>query len=221
MSKSGVVAVPASTHPVHTVHRVGIGVLGLFLLAFGVLGLVRGLGFYTIHGEQIMGLRSNGLLAVVSVVMSLVLLAAAVHGGRTASTVGIVAGVAFLISGIANIFVLGTEMNMLAFGLSNVIFSLVIGMVLLFTGAYGRISGGLSPASPYYHGGGGLAGGLVNDVDLRTPAERATEQIIDTELADAERAVARHHPTPEQAAGVARAAAHRAPHDRRRAFRSS
>jgi hypothetical protein len=216
MTKSRTAAPPAPiTHPIHTVHRVGIGGVGLFLLSFGVLGLIRRLPFHTTQGELVMGLQSNGLLAAVSVAVSLVLLGAAVRSAHTASTVGIVAGVLFLISGIANMFVLATDMNLLAFGLSNVIFSLVVGMGLLFTGAYGRLSGGLAPGTPYYQGHRDVV-----ELDERTPAERATDRLIDTELADAERAVALHHATPEQAEGVRRAGAYRSPSERRNAFRS-
>lgn len=209
-------AVPAGTHPIHTVHRVGIGVLGLFLLSFGVLGLLRGLALHSTQGELVMGLQSNGLLAVVSIAVSLVLLGAVLRSPHTASTVGIVFGGLFLLSGIGNLFVLGTDMNMLAFGLSNVVFSLLVGIGLLFTGGYGRISAHKAPGSPYYHGDHVTE----FDTDDRTPAERATDRLIDTELAEAERAVTLHHATPEQAEGVRRAAAHRTAADRRNAFRS-
>lgn len=217
MTTSSVGVAPTQVHPIHAVHRIGIGGLGLFLLLFGALGLIRRLSFHTTHGEAVMGLQSNGLLAILSVVVSVVLLAAAGHGGRTASTVGIVAGALFLISGIVNVMLLGSAMNMLAFGLSNVIFSLVVGMGLLFTGAYGRISGGLPPDSPYYHV---RASDTMVDIDERTPGELATDQMIDAELAEAERAVALHYATPEQAEGVRRAAAYRLPSERRTAFRS-
>lgn len=203
-------------HPVHTVHRVGIGLLGLFLLSFGLLGLSRRIPFATTDGALIMGLRTNGLLAVISVAVALILLAAAGRGGPTASTVGIGFGGLFLISGIANLFVLDTRLNMLGFGPSNVVFSLVVGMALLFTGAYGRISGGLPPDSPYFRG----PEGLTVDTDLRTPGERATDELTDAELAEAERAVALHYATPEQAEGVRRAGEHRRPDRRRNAFRS-
>ena len=206
-----------ASHPIHTVHRVGIGGLGLFLLTFGILGLIRRLPFTSSRGSVIMGLQSNGLLALLSVVAALILLAAAVHGARTASTVGIVFGVLFLLSGIVNLFLLGTDMNLFAFKLPNIVFSLAVGMGLLFTGAYGRLTGGLAPDSPYYHATGGDP---TVDADERTPAERVTDRLLDTELAEAERAVAMHSATPEQAAGVRRASAHRTPNERRHAFRS-
>jgi len=45
--------------------------------------------------------------------------------------------------------VLGSGLNMLRVpGSANVIFSLVVGMALLFIGAYGRISGGCHRTAP-------------------------------------------------------------------------
>ncbi len=206
----------ASVHPVHTVHRVGIGALGSFLLSFGVLGLIRRLEFSATDGVVVMGLASNGLLAVLSVLVALVLVVAAVRGGPAASSVGIVAGVLFLVSGIAHMFVLDTAMNMLAFQLSNVLFSVVVGMVMLFTGAYGRLTGGLPPDSPYYRDEQRERAYVP---DQRTPAERITDQACDRELAEAERAVALRYATAEQAEGVRRAAAFRTAEDRRTAYR--
>lgn len=136
-------------HRVHTVHRVGAAAIGGFLVLFGVLGLSGGLGLLSTRGSVVMGLTTNGLLSVISLLVGVLLIAAAVRGGTVASTVSIVAGVGFLVSAVANVFVLGTEMNMLAFSFSNVVFSLVVGCFLLFLGAYGRISGGLPADNPY------------------------------------------------------------------------
>lgn len=214
--RMGILHPTPARHRVHTVHRVSIAVLGVFLLVFGVLGLTQRLAFLSDQGAIVMGLSTNGLLATISVVVALVLLAAAVRGGPTASAAGVVFGVLFIASGLANMLVLGSGLNMLAFRLSNVIFSLVVGMALLFIGAYGRITGGLPPDNPYYHASGAAAGPELP----RTPAERITDAFADRELAEAERAVAQGHATPEQAAGVRRAAAFRTPEDRRRAWQA-
>jgi hypothetical protein len=211
---------PAMTsHPIHTLHRVSIGCLGLFLLLFGMLGLTRHLGFLSSHGAIVMGLSTNGLLATISVVVGLVLAAASVRGGPTASMVGIVFGIIFLISGLANILVLGSAMNMLAFRLSNVIFSLAVGTVLLFIGAYGRLSGGLPPDNPYFHERVHPAPGKGYPLP-RSTAQQLSDAATDRELAEAERAVALRYATSEQAEGVRKAAAYRRPEDRRRAWRS-
>ena len=208
-----------ATHPIHTVHRVGIGAVGLFLLLFGSVGLIRRLPFASVRGQMVVGLSTNGLLATISLVVCVVLIAAAIRGGHAASTVGMVIGALFLISGVANIFLIGTTMNMLAFRLSNVIFSLVVGMVLLFTGAYGRIASQLPPDNPYFRSGrDGQAS--APEPEHRTAAERVSDQFVDGELAEAERAVAGHYASAEQLDGVRRAGAFRTVADRRRAFRA-
>jgi hypothetical protein len=209
----------SAAHPVHTLHRVGIGVLGVFLLIFGITGLIRRPGFLSAQGQMVMGLASNGLLAAISVAVAVVLIVAAAWGGHAASTVGIAGGALFLISGVANIFVVGTSMNMLAFQLSNVIFSLVVGAAMLFTGAYGRIASELPPDSPYFRADRD-AQSPASAPDRRSPAERMTDQLLDRELAEAERAVAMHSATTRQAEGVRRATAFRTADDRREAYRS-
>ena len=136
-------------HRIHTVHRVAAAVLGTFLLVFGALGLLAGPSLLSTDGAFVMGLTTNGLLSLISLIVGAVLLVAAVRGGPTASAILIVTGAGFLVSGLVNLFVLGTSMNMLAFSLANVVFSLVVGCFLLILGAYGRISGRLPEDNPY------------------------------------------------------------------------
>lgn len=130
-----------------TVHRVGAATLGLALWVFGILGLVDRLGFFETTGQPVLGLNSNGLLSVISLVVGAVLIVSGVRGGPTASTVTAVVGVLFLISGLLNLAVLDSGLK--AFTISNVFFSLVSGMLLLTLGLYGRVSGGLPADNPY------------------------------------------------------------------------
>lgn len=194
-------------HSIHTVHRVGAGGLGAFLVAFGTGGLALAPAFMSNTGPVVMGLSTNGLLSTLSLVVGVVLIGAAVRGGRTASTAAVVVGCLFLFSGLGNVLVLDTPLNMLAFRMTNVVFSLLVGAALLFLGAYGRFTGGLPATSPY-------AG--ADAVTGRPPTR--TDGVIEAAMAAAERAVAQHSATPEQVARVAAAAAHRTHEDRRRAF---
>src|SRR5215217_5285926 len=109
---------------VFAVQRVGAVVVGAVLFGFGLLGLTSGLPFLTTHGAPLLGLSSNGLLAVVSVVVGGVLVGAALRGPRLASTVMIVLGVLFLLSALGNMAVLRTGLNLLASRMSNVYFSI-------------------------------------------------------------------------------------------------
>jgi hypothetical protein len=197
---------------VPSVHRVGAVVVAAVIATFGVLGLVNGLQYFSTDGERIAGLSSNGLLSTISLVTAAVLVAAALRGSRVASTVMLVIGVLFLVSALANLAVLETSLNFLAFSMANVIFSIVAGLVLLTLGAYGRVSGNLPADSPYR-----AAGAEVPDDDAtsqqlpETPAERAAERA----MRDAELAVIEHRATPDQQRRVTAMAQVRTRADRR------
>jgi hypothetical protein len=180
------------------VHRIGAAAFAAGLGVFGVLGLVDQLDPFSTSGSPILGLSSNGLLSVISLVVAAVLVAAAVRGGRTASTVTFGVGVAFLLSGVANVLVLDGPYNVLALRMSNVIFSLLAGGLLMVLGAYGRFVGWLPDDNPYQQERHG-------DEDagaMPTIYPREDDAASVRDLADAERAVAQHSATPEQAAAV-------------------
>lgn len=142
---------PEAGSRVFLVQRIGALVVGVFLVLFGLLGFAGGLEFFSTEGERVLGLSSNGLLSALSVVVGGVLIGAELLGPRVASTVMIVVGSLFLLSALVNLAVLRTSFNVLAFEMSNVLFSVVVGLVLLVLGAYGRVSGNLPPDSPYAH----------------------------------------------------------------------
>ncbi len=188
---------PAGEHPglgarVYAVQRTGAVAVALFLLVFGLLGFASGQEFFSIRGRPILGMSSNGLLSTVSVVVALVLLAAAARSPRTASTVMVVLGPLFLLSAFVNSVVIGTRLNWLAFEVSNVTFSVIVGVLMLLLGAYGRIGGRLPPDSPYAH----PSTDEETYVDERpsTPEEVAAEEA----MREAEIAVVQHTATPEQ-----------------------
>ncbi|PWW21630.1 uncharacterized protein DUF4383 [Geodermatophilus normandii] len=182
-------------HRVLVVHRTGAFVVAGIIAVFGVLGLANGLDFFSTDGERVLGLSSNGLLSTISLVTAAVLVFSAFRSPRTASTVMIVIGVLFLVSALANLAVLNTELNFLAFGLSNVGFSVVAGLVLLFVGAYGRVSGNLPPDSPYARERDDDGVSPVSpDEYPSTPAEFAAERA----MREAEVAVVQHVASFEQ-----------------------
>ena len=197
--RSGPAGDPNLGARVFTVQRVGAVLVAVFLLVFGVLGFAGGLDYFSTDGERILGLSSNGLLSTISVVVALILLAAAARSPRVVSTVMIVIGSLFLLSALVNLAALRTSFNLLAFEFENVVFSVVAGLLLLTLGAYGRISGHLPSDSPYARPG-------TDDEDLdltsdlpATPAEVAAERA----MRDAEVAVVQHVATNDQRRRVA------------------
>ncbi|MET0765922.1 MAG: DUF4383 domain-containing protein [Blastococcus sp.] len=196
---------------VYAVQRTGCVVVAVFLLVFALLGFASGQRFFSIEGEPVLGMSSNGLLSTISVVVALVLLGAAARGPRTASTVMIILGVLFLLSAFVNAIVLGSRLNWLAFEIGNVIFSIGVGLALLLLGAYGRISGHLPPDSPYAHPS--TEEDFV-DENPHTPEEVAAEEA----MREAEVAVTQHWATPQQYDRVHAMADAHTRNDRRRVW---
>ena len=131
-------------------HRVGGAAFGIGLGAFGVLGLTKtGWTCSPPTGAQVLGLSTNGALSIISIGVAVILIAAGMRGGHTASMVLVVIGAAFVLSGFVNALVLGMLLNLLAFQISNVIFSFIAGALLLFLGAWGRFAGHLPDDNPY------------------------------------------------------------------------
>ena len=199
---------------VYTVQRLGALTVAAMIFIFGVLGFAGGLDFFSTDGGSILGMSSNGLLSTISVLTAAVLVASALRSPRTASTVMMVVGTAFLISALANLAVLQTSFNVLAFRFQNVVFSVVAGLFLLMLGAYGRISGNLPPDSPY-------ARPRPDDVAPpeafpSTPAEFAAERAMRA----AEIAVVNRVASADQRARVAAMTRVRSRGDRRRLWMS-
>ncbi|GGM61796.1 hypothetical protein GCM10012275_35900 [Longimycelium tulufanense] len=203
-------------HPLSRIYRAGAALVGLYLVVFGALGLARQIDFVTTTGQEILGLSTNGLLSLISVVVGLVLVLAAIRGGAAASTTNIVFGVLFFLSGLVNLALMQTPFNIFAFQMQNVVFSLLVGMLLMFIGFYGRVSGGLTDDNPFvryrHH----------EPPDADHGAELAAERRRIAEIEDlvqAELAVAEGHPTPEQERLVREERSRLAEETRREAYR--
>jgi hypothetical protein len=207
---AGATSIAPETGRVPTVHRFGALVVAAVIAAFGVLGLLDGLDYFSTDGERIAGLSSNGLLSTISLATAAVLVFAALRNSRVASTVMLVIGALFLVSALANLAVLETEINFLAFSMANVVFSIVAGLVLLTLGAYGRVSGNLPADSPYRAEETGDTPDTSQQLP-ETPAERAAERAMRT----AELAVVEHRATPDQLRRVEAMAQVRTRADRR------
>ncbi|GAA1688531.1 hypothetical protein GCM10009765_42490 [Fodinicola feengrottensis] len=127
-------------HRLGAVYRVGGGLVGLALVIFGVIGLVEKLPLFALVGQRVLGLPSNGLLSIISVVIGALLLISALIGRNLAPVANVTFGILFLLSGLINICLLRTQLNYFGFQMENVIFSFVVGLILLTFGFYGRVS---------------------------------------------------------------------------------
>jgi hypothetical protein len=155
-------------HHLARVYRAGSALCGLLLVVFG---FADALSPFDTGGDRIAGMRTNTTLSVISVLVGLALLAGAVVGGNAASTLNnaastlnMVIGTLFLLSGFWHIFVLDKAANFLDFGMTNVMFSFVMGLLILTFGMYGRVAGRLPHDNPYWR--------------RRHPREAARESLV-------------------------------------------
>lgn len=121
--------------------RVGGGLCGAALLVFGIAGFLSGVGFLTQHGDKVFFLHTNGLLSLLSVVFGLLLLAAAAVGHNISALINTGVAALLLLSGVGNLALIRTGLNFLSFRMGNIIFSFIVGTVLLTCGLYGRVTG--------------------------------------------------------------------------------
>jgi hypothetical protein len=127
-------------HPMRRTYRIFAAVVGLVLIGFGILGLVRGVGFLSTGDETVLGMGTNGLLSLLSIAVGAVLIGGAVVDGNVDAYVNALAGIVFMVAGLASLAFLRTSYNYLNFDMWNVIFSFVVGMILFAAGLYGRVS---------------------------------------------------------------------------------
>ncbi|MEV6726757.1 DUF4383 domain-containing protein [Streptomyces xanthochromogenes] len=137
-------------HKLAQVYRWGAAFCGLVLLLFGCLGFADQLSPFNTHGSHIAGMSTNGVLSLLSVIFGLVLIVGAIVGGNAASSINMSVGALFLLSGFAHIFILDKPANFLGFGMTNVVFSLLMGLVILTFGMYGRVTSRLPHDNPYW-----------------------------------------------------------------------
>ncbi|MFD3324784.1 DUF4383 domain-containing protein [Streptomyces sp. NPDC058701] len=137
-------------HKLSKVYRVGAGLTGLLLVVFGILGLIDRIGFFDTGGDTVLSLNTNGALSVLSILVGLLLLYGMFVGGNFASTLNIVLGLLFIASGFMNLALLDTGLNFLAFRMPNVLFSFVVGVMLMWFGMYGRVGSALPHDNPYW-----------------------------------------------------------------------
>ncbi|GIJ25866.1 hypothetical protein Vqi01_10280 [Micromonospora qiuiae] len=128
-------------HPARPIYRALAGLIGLYILVFGVWGTVLTWNepLFARDGAWALGLRTNLAFSLVSVVFGLVLVIGASRRGNLGHYMNLTAGVIFLVTSILMMSVLQTSANFLNFSMSTVIVSMVFGLILIGTGAYDKV----------------------------------------------------------------------------------
>jgi hypothetical protein len=129
-------------HPMRGLYR-GLALLtGVLLVVFGVAGFIEtsGMPFFDQEGERVLWLTSNPAFSLLSVVVGALVLVVTAIGRNLDVLSNLALGMVFLLSGMVMLTLLRTDLNFLAFSMTNCIVSFVIGLILCTAGLYGTTS---------------------------------------------------------------------------------
>jgi Domain of unknown function (DUF4383) len=128
-------------HPLRPLYRVLSGLIGLYMVLFGIIGYARtnNLSFFDRHGDFVLGLHTNPAFSLLSIIGGAAIVLAAVIGRNVFPYVNMVAGVIFIGVGIIMLLLLRTSANVLAFSIATVNASFAFGLVALLSGMYGKV----------------------------------------------------------------------------------
>lgn len=128
-------------HPARPLYRIIAGLVGLYILVFGILGVREtwGEGLFARHSHWVLGLRTDLAFSLVSVVFGIGLLVGASRRSNLGHYMNLTAGVVFMVTGLVMMTVLQTNANILNFSMSTVLVSLLFGLIFLATGLYDKV----------------------------------------------------------------------------------
>ena len=128
-------------HPARPVFRALGGLIGLYLLAFGILGVIQTSGDKAFAQDDtlVLGQGANLASSVLFIVLGLIIFAVTVIGRNVDVAVYRVLSYGFLALGLAELAVLRTDANYLNFSVVTCIVIMILGLALLLAGMYSKV----------------------------------------------------------------------------------
>jgi hypothetical protein len=128
-------------HPLRPLYRTLVGLIGLYMLIFGVVALTQTSGdplFGQNNLPTVLGLSTNPAFGYLNILSGIVLIASVVIGRNIDHYIDIAAGIALMAVGLLMLGLLRTDVNFLGFTMANVIVSFLFGVITFAAGLYGR-----------------------------------------------------------------------------------
>ncbi len=125
-------------HPLRPIYRAIAGIIGVYLIAFGILGLILTAdeGLFGRAGDRVLGQGTNLFWSIVSILLGILVLAATVVGRNIDVAVYTYLGWAVLVVGTYCLAAIRTDANFLDFSVATVIVTYLIGLALILAGYY-------------------------------------------------------------------------------------
>ncbi|SRR6266536_2444506 len=127
-------------HPLRPLYRFLGGLTGLYVLGYGIVGLFAswGHGIFAHDSVEALGLRTNVAFSVLSTLVGLAVVIAAIVDNNRDHYLFLFGGVVFLLAGMAMLALMQTSLNVFNFTVGKCVVSFLIGLVLFTAGLYTR-----------------------------------------------------------------------------------
>ncbi len=125
-------------HPLRPIYRAIAGIVGVYLIAFGILGLILTAdeGLFGRAGDRVLGQGANLFWSIVSILLGIVVIAATVVGRNLDVAVNTYLGWALLVIGTYCLAAIRTDANFLDFSVGTVVVTYLAGLALILAGYY-------------------------------------------------------------------------------------
>ncbi|MEV0943625.1 DUF4383 domain-containing protein [Micromonospora wenchangensis] len=128
-------------HPARPVYRAIGGLIGLYLVVFGVLGVIASAGndFFAQDDTKVLGQGTNLGFSLLSVLFGVVILVGTVIGRNLDVAINQWLAYTLMVISLAGLAFLQTDANVANFSILTVIVLMTLSLVLLMVGMYGKV----------------------------------------------------------------------------------
>jgi hypothetical protein len=128
-------------HPARPIYRAIGGLVGLYFVVFGVLGLIASAGNDVLAQDdtKVLGQGTNLGFSLLTVLLGAAILLGIVIGRNLDAAINQRLAYALIVLGLAELAFLRTDANIFNFSIMTDIVVLVLALVLLMAGMYGKV----------------------------------------------------------------------------------
>ncbi|MFI6268117.1 DUF4383 domain-containing protein [Micromonospora zamorensis] len=128
-------------HPARPIYRAIGGLTGLYLVVFGVLGIIASMGDEILAQDdtRVLGQGTNLGFSLLSVLLGIVVLVGTALGRNIDVAINQWLAYALMVIGLAGLAFIRTDANIFNFSITTVVVVLSASLVLLMVGMYGKV----------------------------------------------------------------------------------
>jgi hypothetical protein len=128
-------------HPLRPIYRAIGALVGVYLVLFGIVGLIvtSGDGLFGTGGDRVLGQGANLFWSIVSLVVGVIVLAVTALGRNLDAEADRYIGWGMLVVGSYGLAVTRTDANFLNFSIATVVVTYIVGLLLIMVALYSKV----------------------------------------------------------------------------------